>query len=149
MLIRKIPFGKIIISIISFMLAIGSWAADYNYTHVKNPLWPPHAKFHNGQTMFFGTFLGGLAIWFLWGRMWNLTAKQKLFTGSIFASLYWITQIGSYFIPGTRLIDPEFATGSWYHDNRQLPMAVVFTLLIPVCVYIELKRIEKIQAKTI
>ena len=30
--------------------------------HIKNPNWPPHAKFHNTQTILMGFYLGVLAI---------------------------------------------------------------------------------------
>ena len=35
--------------------------------HLHNPAWPPHAKFHNGQTMLLGVLLGSLALAMLFG----------------------------------------------------------------------------------
>jgi hypothetical protein len=32
------------------------------HMHMKNPHWPPHAKFHNGQTMLMGVFAGTLSL---------------------------------------------------------------------------------------
>ncbi|MGV9367501.1 DUF6640 family protein [Amycolatopsis sp. NPDC003731] len=34
-----------------------------------NPAWPPHAKFHNGQTMSLGLTLGATSLWQLWRRL--------------------------------------------------------------------------------
>lgn len=35
--------------------------------HQHNPAWPPHAKFHNGQTMLMGIGLGLLSLYLLFG----------------------------------------------------------------------------------
>ncbi len=42
--------------------------ADWNATHIYNPLWPPHAKFHNAQTMTIAVLLGVSGLVFLWRR---------------------------------------------------------------------------------
>jgi hypothetical protein len=35
--------------------------------HLSNPAWPPHAKFHNAQTMLIGIFGGSLSLFVLFG----------------------------------------------------------------------------------
>ncbi len=42
--------------VVAFVTAIGGLLADYfiptsGRQHIKNPHWPPHAKFHNAQTI--------------------------------------------------------------------------------------------------
>src|SRR5207248_6347258 len=45
---------------------LGTGRADLNNTHVFNPRWPPHARFHNAAG--WGTVAGSqlLALWLLW-----------------------------------------------------------------------------------
>jgi len=50
---------------VALVTAIGGLLADYfipwsGRQHIKNPAWPPHAKFHNGQTILMGLALGVL-----------------------------------------------------------------------------------------
>jgi hypothetical protein len=35
--------------------------------HLRNPRWPPDAKFHNGQTMLIGIFNGAISLIVLFG----------------------------------------------------------------------------------
>jgi hypothetical protein len=53
----KFPVGKVLISLSAAGTLIGSYVADWNETHIHNPTWPPHAKFHNAQTMSMGAAL--------------------------------------------------------------------------------------------
>jgi hypothetical protein len=45
-----------------------AYVFDWNETHVYNPHWPPHAKFHNAQTLLLGPLLGTVSLFFLWGK---------------------------------------------------------------------------------
>ena len=40
--------GRTILTLVAIVTAVGGYIADWNHTHVYNPRWPPHAKFHNG-----------------------------------------------------------------------------------------------------
>jgi hypothetical protein len=139
----KIPFGKILLSLISLALGVGAWVADYNETHVFNPNWPPHAKFHNGQTMFFGSFMGLMCLVFLWTNFLKVLPKQKVILAAIFPVLYFMTQFGAYFIPGAALRDPEFATGTWSNDNSQLYLALENLVIIILAVSHEIWRLNR------
>ena len=74
--------------------------------HLWNSRWPPHAKFHNGQTMLMGVFSGTLSLVLLFAvrpltMPWFLTATAV-------AALYWLGLIFASFFPGTAWLDPEF-----------------------------------------
>ena len=74
--------------------------------HMKNPHWPPHAKFHNGQTMLMGVFAGTLSLCFLFAPP-TLTLPW-FFAGVAAASLYWTSLAFAQIFPGTAWTDPEF-----------------------------------------
>ena len=90
-----------LVTIVAVLTSCLAYIFDWNETHVYNPNWPPHAKFHNAQTLLLSTLLGLVSLIFLWG-------KHDLRSAILTCSLYWIAQLGSLAFPGTALIDPEF-----------------------------------------
>jgi hypothetical protein len=104
----RFPLGRVLISFSALAAAIGAYVADWNETHIFNPRWPPHARFHNAQTMLLGTALGLLTLYYLWSKRWR--GPSGLGIGTALAAVYWLTQAGSLLFPGTALTDPEFAS---------------------------------------
>ena len=101
------PWGRALISLTSLVTAVGPYRADWNETHVHNPAWPPHAKFHNGQTMSMGLCLGLACVYYTWR---DSTADSAI-TAMVFGSLYYVTGLAAWFFPGTLPMDPEFGEG--------------------------------------
>lgn len=99
--------GKLLISAVAVTAPLGGIAADWNATHVHNPNWPPHAKFHNGQTLAFAFELAGLSLWQLWGT--GSRSRTGLRWGTLLAGLYWAAQAPAILLPGAALADPEHA----------------------------------------
>jgi hypothetical protein len=103
--------SRVLLSLLATATAAGGYLADWNETHVFNPRWPPHAKFHNGQTMSTGLGLGLLTAYYAWRPTNTGTlsgALDNLFTATLFSSLYWITQVSAIFYPGSDWCDEEF-----------------------------------------
>ena len=74
--------------------------------HLWNPHWPPHAKFHNGQTMLMGIFGGLLSLAILFGG-WPLTLPLFLLAAAVAAS-YFVSMALAPMFPGTGWTDPDF-----------------------------------------
>ena len=74
--------------------------------HLWNPLWPPHAEFHNGQTMLMGIFSGSLSLTILFGAR-PLTLPLLLIAAAV-AGNYFVAMVFAPVFPGTDWIDPEF-----------------------------------------
>jgi len=53
-----ITLGRSLLTIVGLFTSTACYVADFNETHVYNPTWPAHAKFHNGQTMSMGMCIG-------------------------------------------------------------------------------------------
>ena len=78
--------------------------------HLLNPHWPPHAKFHNAQTMLMGLVSGTLSLTILFGRP-PLTLPALLLAAAIAAN-YFVTMALAPLFPSTAWMDPEFAAGA-------------------------------------
>jgi hypothetical protein len=53
--------AKILVSFVAVVTVVGGGVANMGFAakmHMSNSRWPPHAKFHNGQTISLGVFLG-------------------------------------------------------------------------------------------
>jgi hypothetical protein len=116
-LLRKFPFGKVLISVTAVGTMVGSYAADWNETHIHNPAWPPHAKFHNAQTMSMGVGLAAATLYHLWkpGR-----SRTSLASAAVTASLYGVTQLSAALYPGTASVDPP-GEDNWPQLKYTLP----------------------------
>jgi len=117
--------SRIILSVIGLASAVGGYLADWNETHVFNPRWTPHAKFHNGQTMSTGLGLGLLTFYFTWRSTNANTASgllDNLLTATLMSSLYWATQLSAILYPGTKWVDEEFRESHGEPQKRGAPV---------------------------
>ena len=104
---RRFGAGKVLISLVAVETAVGPYLADWNETHIHNPTWPPHAKFHNGQTMSMGASLAAMTLWQLWRAHGSpAAARQALDSASLAASMYWLTATSALAYPGAKAVDP-------------------------------------------
>lgn len=102
---------RILLSLLATFTAAGGYLADWNETHVFNPRWPPHAKFHNGQTMSAGLGLGLLTAYYTWRPTNTATmagALDNLFTATLLSGFYWATCMSAILYPGSDWCDEEF-----------------------------------------
>ena len=104
-------YGRIILTVSAIIQVFGAYLADFNETHVKNPRWPPHARFHNGQTMSMAACLALATLYYTHRQVPQSSAADSLFTAVIFSSLYWITGLSGILYPGALAVDPEFGEG--------------------------------------
>lgn len=67
---------------------------------------PPHAKFHNGQTMTFGALLGALTLFNTWRN--PALSQATVLTTAIFGGMYSLAGLSAFLYPGSKGTDPEF-----------------------------------------
>ena len=116
---------------VAFITGIGGLLADYfipasGAQHMKNPRWPPHAKFHNAQTIFLGLALGILSIVLLF--LHRPLTRETLLVSAILASLYWICIFAAPVFPGTAFVDPEFASAA--PNVGKMPLQLVIGVVL-------------------
>lgn len=119
----------------SLVTLTGAYIADWNATHIYNPDWPPHAKFHNAQTMSTGAALSLLGLYLLWVHRgtWTRSLVQVIVVA---ASLYRITQLSAILYPGTALAD-----GNWI-PPIQPALATTMLLLNALAYFLERRRLQ-------
>ena len=97
--------SRSVFTALGLFLPVGAHLADYNATHIFNPRWTPHAKFHGGQTLMFSLMLGAATMLLAW---WRTTDRRLLVLAtSIVCASYWTSQGLAISYPGTAFFDVD------------------------------------------
>ncbi|MEK3779274.1 DUF6640 family protein [Paenibacillus sp. FSL R5-0810] len=128
--------SKIIISFVAIVTIAGALLADVIVRktasqHIFNPKWPPHAKFHNGQTISLSILLGFSSLYLLFrteGDLWF-----QFILAILTASYYWLSMILAAIFPNTGWIDEEFKSDVksilGLHPQQFLAYIMIFLLV--------------------
>jgi len=132
--------SRIVFTFIGVTTPIGSFLADFNETHSFNPNWPPHAKFHGGQTLSMSVLLGLMTVVFAWRKTSDRTSAVIAASG--FAALYYISQSSAILYPGTAFFDPQFITPNSYPLGiaLQVYLEIFYYLLVALASWLALRR---------
>ncbi|WP_424140315.1 DUF6640 family protein [Roseomonas chloroacetimidivorans] len=95
-----------ILKSVGLVTVFGGFVADWNRTHLFNPNWPPHARFHDAMTILLGTFAGLGSLHFL--RRAPHPSEQDLAIAAALPSAFFLSQTLSFAFPGAKGLDAEF-----------------------------------------
>ncbi|MGZ3732917.1 MAG: DUF6640 family protein [Parachlamydiaceae bacterium] len=92
---------KYLISFCALITIIVPSMMDLNSTHMTNPLWAPHARFHWSIQWYSITFLNGIALYLLWGKYEGANSRLAIVFASLAPMLFWGSFFPSLWMPGT------------------------------------------------
>ena len=98
--------SRILFTLSAIGLTAGAHAADLSPSHLFNDRWPPHAKFHTGQTLSMSVLLSLLTIFFAWRK--TSDRRETALATAAFGATYWVTQATAISYPNTAFYAPEF-----------------------------------------
>jgi hypothetical protein len=58
--------GRIMLSVILIIVSFGSAAIDFNTTHIFNPTWSPHARYHDVMLLILLIGVACISLWLVW-----------------------------------------------------------------------------------
>ncbi|MDQ3697521.1 MAG: hypothetical protein M3373_05785 [Gemmatimonadota bacterium] len=96
-------FGRILLTIALLSTLFGPIGADWNDTHVFNPSWPPHAKFHNVVGLFLTIGFSLIGLWLLWRK--STDYLPQLVVATAVPLLAWGTFFLAVLVPGAAVED--------------------------------------------
>jgi hypothetical protein len=116
-----LALGQRVLTAVAGITAVSGFTMDWNRTHLFNPAWTPHAKFHDALTISLGTMLGSASLYFLHRRRGSREDNRDV--GTLLPALFWAGLGTSAFFPGAEGLESEFphlvprVKGVWINER--------------------------------
>ncbi len=131
--------SRILLSVVLVATAVVSVAVDWNTTHIFNPEWHPHAKFHDLVMLWLLSGMSIVALWLLWRRSIepDIAYTFAMLVPVIFwAPFFFVTLV----VPGTSLQadleeSPPIVAGIPIYPNVAVAAVSVILALIGYGMY--------------
>ncbi len=92
--------GGRLLAALNLATAVNGILIDWNRTHLFNPRWPPHARFHDAMTISLGLLLGLLGL--------RALRRGDARGAALGPALFFGAQLSAFAYPGARGIESEF-----------------------------------------
>ena len=93
--------GRCLLTLANVITVAAPAAADWNDSHIFNPRWPAHARFHGVTALAMATTLASFNIWSVWADGGDRT---RSFAAAVPVA-YWAPFFLAPLVPGTTLED--------------------------------------------
>lgn len=93
--------AKYLLTFVALVTIILPTIMDLNHTHMTNPLWAPHARFHWSIQWYSITVLNCVALYLIWGRYQEKGSRLATFIAALAPVLFWGAFFPSLLMPGT------------------------------------------------
>jgi hypothetical protein len=94
---------KIPISVAAVMTLLIPFLADFNSTHIFNPLWAPHARFHGMNFLLVNIASGAISLWLLWGKYRERDSRLAIRVAALLPTLCWGSFFPALLVPGVSI----------------------------------------------
>jgi hypothetical protein len=102
-IMNRNKLGKWLLSFVLVVGALISTIVDWNTTHLFNPAWHPHARFHDALFLMIVDAMTLVTLWLLWRQSREPQVGLKvaaLFAAAVWTPFFYIEAL----IPGTSLL---------------------------------------------
>lgn len=103
---NNIKIGRGVLYAVAALTTFGGFVVDTNYTHLFNPRWPPHARYHDALTITLALCAGLTGLYFLRRRAGD--AGLNLTLGTLHPALLPASQLLSFLFPTVGGLESEF-----------------------------------------
>ncbi|HEY4639824.1 MAG TPA: DUF6640 family protein [Thermoanaerobaculia bacterium] len=87
------------LNLLAVWTTVNGLAADWNYTHLFNPQWSPHAKYHDAVSIAASIVLGLIGLIYLWRDGARSTAYLEF--SMVAQCAFWLSLLLGFTFPGT------------------------------------------------
>lgn len=98
--------GERLLTGVAVATSVGGFLADFNRTHLFNPAWPAHARFHDAMTITLGSLLGATSLYFLHRQ--HRDRQEDLTLAALLPAVFWAAQGAAFAFPGADGLQAEF-----------------------------------------
>jgi hypothetical protein len=126
---QRRKLGRILLSVVLVCSAVVSVAVDWNASHIFNPDWTPHAKFHDVVMLHLLSGMCIVGLWLLWRRSPEpeIGARVAALIPIIFWAAFFYTTL---LVPGTSLSATPEETPPQLLSIPVYPNVVIATICV-------------------
>lgn len=132
---KQSKWSKYLISFCAVVTIVLPSIMDLNSTHMTNPLWPPHARFHWSIQWYSITMLNAVALYLLWGNYEGSGSRLASVMAGLAPMLFWGNFFPSLFMPGTSPWPDGFKPFAVFPPN--VYVAALITLLSMLAIWLD------------
>ncbi len=131
--------ARILVTISALICAVTGAVIDLGTdTHVFNPEWPPHAKYHDVMYIFVSAGIGLVCLWLAWSKRARVDHILTLQIITALLGMLWVAFFVALLVPGASAATPGMPQPLGIPVN--VLSAVVGFLSVPLIYWLEARR---------